>query len=284
MAMSDRLLGNSTSSAAERLGALLNINVTILKAIVQDVKDTGGFSFNPTVLGQIIDLTGKVLDVGNMIVMAGWIGTMPHVAKVEITAPYDTLQFSQSSYFVEKTAGSATITVTRTDGSNDFLLANYTVSDGTAIAGQDYGTPSSGVLSFGPNQPTQTFPVPIINNPANTGSRTATLTLSKPSDGAKLGNQATATLTIINNVIQVSPQNVSRPSLGVYQGVLAAMIAPNGFSSQRQEEPLRTHGVRPGLGGLFNVSRHQVYLYPAEHRPTSPFSPQICLGIWEVQR
>src|SRR5437870_2767511 len=59
------------------------------------------------------------------------------------------LQFSAGLYSVNEGAGSVTITVTRTNGSDGTVTVDYFTSDDTAKAGSDY-VASMGTLTFGP--------------------------------------------------------------------------------------------------------------------------------------
>jgi len=108
-----------------------------------------------------------------------------------------TVQFSQANYVVDEDAGIATITVTRTGGSDGTVTVDFTTSDGTAIAGQDYVT-TSGTLTFLDGETSQTFDVPIIGNTIVDGDRTVNLTLSNPT-GATIGTPNPAILTILDN-------------------------------------------------------------------------------------
>jgi hypothetical protein len=110
------------------------------------------------------------------------------------------LQFSASTYSVTE-GGSATVMVTRTDGSDGAVTVGYaTTTGGTAVAGTDY-TPTSGTLTFAPGQATQTLTVPILDdggaNPE--GNEKINLALSNPTDGATLGTPSSAVLTILDN-------------------------------------------------------------------------------------
>src|SRR5262249_7683372 len=105
------------------------------------------------------------------------------------------LQFSNASYSVSESGGTATITVTRTGGSTGSVTVNYATSNGTATPGSDY-TAASGPLTFAAGETTKTFTVPIINDTLVEGDETVNLTLSSPTGGATLGSQSTATLTI----------------------------------------------------------------------------------------
>jgi hypothetical protein len=113
-----------------------------------------------------------------------------------------TVQFTLSSYSVNATAGIATIGVERTGDLSVAVEVNYTTSNGTAVAGQDY-TSAAGTLSFPPTlAATQTlsFNVTILPNSNNPNpDSSVNLSLSGPAGGATLGAISNATLIIVNN-------------------------------------------------------------------------------------
>src|SRR5262249_26691779 len=104
--------------------------------------------------------------------------------------------------------GTATITVTRTGGSNVPVSVNYATSNGTATAGSDY-TATSGTLNFGVGETSKTFTIPILDDTAVENPETVTLTLSNPTGGATLGSPATATLTINSDDTSSQPVTVT---------------------------------------------------------------------------
>lgn len=110
-----------------------------------------------------------------------------------------TLQFSASNLTADEGAGSAMISVTRTGSSSGAVSVNYVTANGTASAGSDY-TATSGVLSWADGESvSKTFSIPIINDTDQEVNETIVLALSNPTNGAILGPQATATLTITDN-------------------------------------------------------------------------------------
>jgi hypothetical protein len=125
-------------------------------------------------------------------------GRAPILA-VDWTAPTPgTLNFSAATASVNENAGTATITVTRTDGGVGAVAVNYAATNGTGTAGQDF-TAVSGTLNFAANEFSRTFTIPITNDTQTERDETINLALSSPTSGAVLGAQATAVLTITDN-------------------------------------------------------------------------------------
>ena len=109
------------------------------------------------------------------------------------------LQFSSATYSVNENAGTATITVTRTGGSDGAVSVAYATSNGTATAGSDYTT-ASGTLNWTDgDSASKTFPVTITDDSTGESNETINLTLSSPTGGAILGNNDDAVLTIVND-------------------------------------------------------------------------------------
>jgi hypothetical protein len=100
------------------------------------------------------------------------------------TAPRGSVQFAAATFSAAEKAGTATITVTRANGSAGVVTVQYAVSDGTAHAGTDY-TATSGTLTFGRGETSQTFTVPVLaNGLVIPDGLTVNLTLSQPGGGA----------------------------------------------------------------------------------------------------
>jgi hypothetical protein len=92
----------------------------------------------------------------------------------------------------------ATVIVTRTGGAASGVTADYSMADRTAVSGTHY-VRTSGRVTFSAAQTTATIPVQLINNSADSGPRTFTITLANPRGGATLGANTTITVTIADN-------------------------------------------------------------------------------------
>ena len=133
--------------------------------------------------------------------------------------------FSASMYTVDENAGSANISVVRTNGTTGTVTVDFTTQDGLAVAGTDY-TSTSGVLTFPDGVTNQTFDVFVLPdfNSAET-NESLVLLLSNPQGGAILGGQNTATLNILNNNGFIFGEMAfSSPTYTVSEGAGAAMI------------------------------------------------------------
>jgi hypothetical protein len=125
--------------------------------------------------------------------------TSPCLQALQAPAAPGALQFSAATYSVGEGAGTATITVTRTGGSDGVVGVTYATADGTAAAGSDY-TATTGTLSWNAGDAAaKSFTVAITNDTAPESNETVALALSAATGGATLGAPASATLTILDD-------------------------------------------------------------------------------------
>ena len=75
--------------------------------------------------------------------------------------------------------GAAVFTMTLRPATNHVVSVTYTTMDGTAVADADF-TPTSGTLTFNPNQTTKTIRVPILRDTVHEPSETFTVELDDP--------------------------------------------------------------------------------------------------------
>ena len=133
-----------------------------------------------------------------------------------------------SNYSVNENQGTASITVTRTGGSDGAVAVNYATSNSTATAGSDY-TATSGTLNFAAGETSKTITVPIIDDTAVEGNETVNVTLSSPTGGATLGSPASASLTIVDND--------SPPPVGAFTNVTDSSGISAIIAQKYQEDP-----------------------------------------------
>ena len=111
-------------------------------------------------------------------------------------------ELAVSPVTVSETAGQANFTVTLTPASAQTVTVNYSTSDGTAIAGQDYTAVSGGTVTFNPGETSKNASVTILDDSLAEGNETFSLTISNPVN-AVLTTATKATGTIQDN--EISP-------------------------------------------------------------------------------
>lgn len=117
------------------------------------------------------------------------------------TAPtFSDITLDVSSVTVDENAGTATLTVSRTTGTDRAASIDFATADGTATAGSDY-VATAGTLRFAVGQTSAQISVPIIDDTLQElgGAETFTVTLSNPGGNALAPTQATATVFINDN-------------------------------------------------------------------------------------
>lgn len=206
--------------------------------------------------------------------MGASLGT-PNVAEVIILDDDQAgeLAFDPPTYSItEGDSGTAnvTLTVRRTGGSSGEVRVDYaTNSTGLrAVAGQDYMA-TSGQLIFpgGVNLVTQTFPVAVIGDLEDEAEppETFRVQLSSPTDGATLGEQSAAIVSIIDDddspgVIGFNAGSITlnegngqvtisvRRTNGTDGAVAASFMTMNGTATAGQDYELRSGLVEFGDG------------------------------------
>lgn len=109
------------------------------------------------------------------------------------------VRFSAANYNIAENQTNAVITVTRVGAAGPAFSVAYATSNGTAIAGADYGAVTN-VLNFGSGQTSATFRVPIWDDLLIEGAQSFTVRLSAPTPtNVTLGVPAVATVTIVDD-------------------------------------------------------------------------------------
>jgi YD repeat-containing protein len=128
------------------------------------------------------------------------------------------LQFTASTFSVGEAAGSAALTVSRTNGSYGAVTVAYSTANGTATSGSDY-TAQSGTLSWATGDAAnKTITVPIINDTIYEGNQTFTASLASPTGGATVGATNPTTVTIVDDDGPGIPTNIRTSPTGVALG------------------------------------------------------------------
>ena len=148
------------------------------------------------------------------------------------------IQFSAAVYSVLDTGGSASITLTRSGGTDGDVSVVCATSDGTATAGIGYDSLAQ-TVDF-PDGATQEFvQIQVHSQPvASAAGKTVNIALTNPTGGASLGSPSLSVLTITHTLAAGDlvgtfgtdgqaflPQPAHLPN-----GYSAGMILPNGES------------------------------------------------------
>jgi hypothetical protein len=170
-------------SAGSAQGQLLLASTTVTADnLIYDFSVPIGSSVSPGVF-----ITATMTNLAN--------NTSTFSSAIPVTLVPGDLSFSASSYVVNEADGSISITVLR-NVPGSLVTVDYATTDGgTAIPGQRY-TPVSGTLTFAPYITTESFIIPIIDEPGIQGNQTVILQLSNATGGATIVPPGTATLTI----------------------------------------------------------------------------------------
>jgi hypothetical protein len=141
-----------------------------------------------------------------------------------------TLQFGAANYEVSEVAGTVSIPVVRSVGSNGAVSIAYTTANGTATAPEFYTT-TTGVLTLADGVSSMNIVVPIINNNVGQVDKDFRVTLSTVTGGALLGALLATTVTILNDDSDFTPGLTkivpARP--GVTQPAVLNLTQPSPF-------------------------------------------------------
>ena len=113
------------------------------------------------------------------------------------------LQFDTGSYSVNESAGTATVRVTRTDGSDgtvsvDYITVGWSDRPGYASGASDF-VGQMGRLTFAPGETSKTITVSILDDRLVEGPEKFGVNLSNVTGGAELGTTSYAEVTIVDN-------------------------------------------------------------------------------------
>lgn len=142
-----------------------------------------------------------------------------------------TIQLSTSTNSIVESETAATVTVVRTGLISGSDTVTYSTANGTAAAGSDY-TAASGTLTFAPGETTKTFTIPIIDDNLREPNETVNIILSNPTNGATLGSQSTAVLTIVNDDQGATRTTVSSVSVTNASSVPLSAIVNDSTSNE----------------------------------------------------
>ena len=121
-----------------------------------------------------------------------------------------TLGLEKSVYTANENAGSVSVAVVRSNGSDGTVSLNYRTNYGTAFNGTDY-TGQTSVVTFLPGETRKTISIPLINDTVKEAPENFSFVIDNPTSGATLLAPRTATITISDDDL-VFPNYIGFPS------------------------------------------------------------------------
>ena len=142
---------------------------------------------------------------------------------------------------VNENVGNATVTVSVTPTPTQAFTVNLALSNGTAMAGEDYGTVPT-TVDFAPNQASRTVNVPIINDVLTEGEESFEVSLSNPVP-AMLLLASTNVPVLANDTASVTISANDALSVGLEAALVAVIGQLNTYTVSLGENQLPAAGA-----------------------------------------
>ena len=124
-------------------------------------------------------------------------GNTSEFSAADPTTANGSVQFTVNSIQLIEDVGTLTLTVQRTGGTVGNLSVDYSTTDGTAIAGQDY-TAASATLNFTAGETSKTIQIPILDDSTTETSETFTVALRNNTSPETVGAPSTVFVTVLD--------------------------------------------------------------------------------------
>ncbi|MGD1716728.1 Calx-beta domain-containing protein, partial [Dapis sp. BLCC M172] len=159
-----------------------------------------------------------------------------------------TIQFSDPIFTVTEGTPTATITVTRTGGSDGIITATVNLVEGSATQNQDYSNPNPNIIFFADGDTTsQSIAIPIIDDHLVEVTETVNLLLTDISGNATIG-------TPNNAVLQLFDNDVPTPPPALIPENPRTRFSPNTITSIEPDSITGGESIVFSLGEVFNVT------------------------------
>ncbi|PSF36815.1 hypothetical protein C7H19_12675 [Aphanothece hegewaldii CCALA 016] len=159
-----------------------------------------------------------------------------------------------------------TITLTRSNDSVGEVSVTLTPTDGIATSPNDYNSTAL-IVNFANGETTKTVNIPIVNDQLREKTETINLTLSNPTNGATLGIQNTALLTIVDNENSVGTllsQNLPSSSYTASQSWTSELSPDKAFDGDETKNwnagNYATQWIEVDLGQVYSLSSIQLLI------------------------
>ncbi len=137
------------------------------------------------------------------------------------------VSLSAPTYTVSQSAGSVTVTITRTNGSTGNAVVGYATANGTAVAGVNY-TAMKGAIGWGNGDASsKSFTIPISKTTSFSGSKTIAVAIAL-AQGASLGSTKSAIVTVNGSTATAPPTSppTAPPSAPTASDPTSGVLAP----------------------------------------------------------
>ena len=169
------------------------------------------------------------------------------------------LAFSQPTFSVNEDGTTIQqVTVTRTGGSSGAVAATIKLTNGTATAVSDYNnTPIT--VTFAAGEISKIVTIPIVNDTTPEPDETLQLILTNPTGGATIGQQNSATLTIIDNDAALLITGLPQGSSGSNKGQTTIVISGQNFSPNDQISIIAPNGTVKAASKVYWVNETEAW-------------------------
>ena len=162
---------------------------------------------------------------------------------------------------VNEDAGTLTLTVNRTGGSDGQVAVDYATANGTAIAEDDYAS-NSGTLTYLDGETSKDIVISIANDTDSEVNETFTLTLSNPQGNATIGTGQTTITIIDDDVVLPGVLELSAATANVDEdaGTVVLSVVRNGGSDGEVTVQYTTNSIVDGAvaGSDYNAASGQL--------------------------
>ncbi len=188
------VVGTVTRTGANAADFTVGTDTCSGQTIAPNASCSLGVTFAPTAAGARAAQLSVPSNASGSPTVVGLTGT-----GVQPASQPGTIQFGAASYSVNENGGSVTLTLTRTAGTDGAVGVSVASGGGSATAGTDYTALSTTVSWAAGDGAAKTVVLNVLDDAANEGNETVTVTLSAPSGGAALGTPPSAVVTIVDN-------------------------------------------------------------------------------------
>lgn len=132
------------------------------------------------------------------------------------------IEFTKASNIYKESSGIAEIEIQRTNGADGQVSVKWTTTDQSAVSGKDYRG-GEGTIVFEHGETVKLLGIELIDDKTFEKDETFMLTLSEPTNGAKVGRLKRTVVTIVNDddyrkmfdrVVSLTHMNLDKFSLG----------------------------------------------------------------------